>query len=59
VFLGGLVVIVLAIEPRFAGSNTVEEDWFLLAIKISSTTFFGGEVKPSFPYRHILRHVKE
>jgi hypothetical protein len=34
-------------DPRFAGSNPAEDDGFLTAIKIRSTTYFGGEVKPS------------
>jgi hypothetical protein len=53
------VVAYLPLVPRFAGSNAVEDDGFLIVIKIRSTTSFGGEVKPSVPCRKILRHVKE
>jgi hypothetical protein len=42
VALGGLVVIVLATGPRFAGLNPAEDDWFLSAIKIRGTISFGG-----------------
>jgi hypothetical protein len=45
------VVSVLAIRHKFRG------DRFLWAIKIRSTAFVGGEVKPSAP-RKILRRVK-
>jgi hypothetical protein len=34
-----VVVSLLAIGPNFAGSHPVEDDGFLLAIKVSSTTF--------------------
>jgi hypothetical protein len=40
-------------------SNPAEDDGFIWAIEISSTTFCRGQVKPSAPYRKILRHVKE
>jgi hypothetical protein len=43
------VVIVLALDPSFAGSNPVEDDGFLWAIKIRSTTSFREEVNPSVP----------
>jgi hypothetical protein len=33
--------------PSFAGLKPAEDDGFLRAIEIRSTTFFGGEVKPS------------
>jgi hypothetical protein len=36
--LGGLVVIVLSIDPRFAASNPAEDDEFLLAIKQTCNT---------------------
>jgi hypothetical protein len=49
----------LPLNPRFAGSNPTEGDGFLRAIKIRSTTAFGGEVKPSAPCCKILRHVKD
>jgi hypothetical protein len=34
------------------------EDGFLKAIKIRSTTSFGGEVKPAVPFRESLWNVK-
>jgi hypothetical protein len=46
-------------EPRSAGSYPVEDDGFLRAIKIRSTTSVGGEVKPSAACRKISRYVKE
>jgi hypothetical protein len=42
----------LPLDPRFAGSNPAESGGFLKAIKIRSTTSFGGEVKPSAPFRN-------
>jgi hypothetical protein len=51
-------MVVFAIRPKFAGSNTAESDGFLKAIKILSTTFFGYQVKPSAPCK-IFRHVKD
>jgi hypothetical protein len=57
--LDGLVVSVLATGPRFTGSNPAEGDGFIMAIKIRSMTSFGGKVKPSVPFRKILRQVKE
>jgi hypothetical protein len=51
VVLGGVMGIVLAMDPRNAGSNPAE-DGFLRAIKIRSTTSFGGEVRPS---PHVVR----
>jgi hypothetical protein len=53
------VVAYLPLVPRFAGSNAVEDDGFLIVIKVHSMTFFGGEVRPSVPCRKILRHVKD
>jgi hypothetical protein len=55
VALGGLVVSVLATEPKVRG---FDPDGFLRVIKIRSTTSFGGEVKRR---SHVvdLRHVKE
>jgi hypothetical protein len=59
VVLGGLVVIVLAIGTKIREFRPGRGRWiFLRAIKIRSTTSFGGEVKPSIPCRKILRHVK-
>jgi hypothetical protein len=59
VALGALLIIVLAIDPRFAGSYPAEDSEFLRVIKIRSTTSFGEEVKPSALCRNILRRVKE
>jgi hypothetical protein len=58
VALGGLVAIELPTGPKVRGFNPGRDDGFLRAIKIRSTTSFGGEVKPSVPCRKILRHVK-
>jgi hypothetical protein len=49
VALGDLVVIVLAIGPKFAGSDPAQDDGFLRAIQICSTTSFGGEIKQAVP----------
>jgi hypothetical protein len=47
------------LDPRFAGSNPVKDDGFLRAIKIFSTKFFRGEVKPLAQCLGYLRwHVK-
>jgi hypothetical protein len=43
------MVIVLAMYPRFVGSNPAENDGFLMAIKLHSTTSFGGESKAVGP----------
>jgi hypothetical protein len=59
VVLGIVMVSVLSLDPRFAGSNPAVGDGILGAITICSTPSFGGEVKPSAPCREILRHVKE
>jgi hypothetical protein len=49
VILGSLLDIVLAIRPEVTGFKLAEDDGILRAIKIRSTTSFGGEVKPSAP----------
>jgi hypothetical protein len=36
-----------------------QDDGFLSEIKISSTPYFGGEVKPKATCPRILRHIKE
>jgi hypothetical protein len=59
VVLGGAVVIVLPLDPRFVGSNPAESDGFLRTIKIRGTNSFGGEVKPSAPFPKILWYVKD
>jgi hypothetical protein len=53
------VVSVLAIVPRFRGSNPAEGDGFLRVIKTRIKPSFGGEVKPEATYRSILRHVEK
>jgi hypothetical protein len=53
------VLACLTLNLRFAGSNPAEDDGFLRVIKITSTTSFGGDVKPSSPCGKILRHAKE
>jgi hypothetical protein len=45
--LGGLMSSVLAVGPNVPGSNPAKDDTFLRANKVSSTTSFGGQVKPS------------
>jgi hypothetical protein len=55
---GGLNVACRPLVPKFAGSNPAEAVGFLRAKKILSMPSFGGEVKPSVPFR-ALRHVKE
>jgi hypothetical protein len=52
------VVIVLTIRHKFGGSNPDEDDGFLRAIKIRSTSSFGGEVEPLAPFRKFSRHIK-
>jgi hypothetical protein len=53
------MVIVLAIGPKVRCSKPTESDRLLRAIKIRSTTSFGGEVGPSASSHKSLRHVKE
>jgi hypothetical protein len=48
------VVACLPQDPKFMGSNSAEDDGFLRAIKICSTTSFGGEVKPSVPCHRFM-----
>jgi hypothetical protein len=49
VAVGGLEFIM---DQRFADSDPAEDDGFLRAIKVLSTTSFGGEAKPS---THMVR----
>jgi hypothetical protein len=49
----------LPLDLGFAGSNSDEDDEFLRATKIRSTTSFGREVKPLIPCCQILRRVRE
>jgi hypothetical protein len=55
--LGGVIVSVLAIEPKVRGYKPSRGVGFLRAIKIRSAPSFRREVKPSAPCK-ILRHVK-
>jgi hypothetical protein len=59
VSLGGLVVSVLAIQPKVRGFKPCRERWTFNGDKNPKHYLFGGEVKPSAPCRKILRHVKE
>jgi hypothetical protein len=45
------MVSVLATGPKGSGFKLGGGDGFLRAIKISSTTFFGWEIKPEVPCR--------
>jgi hypothetical protein len=56
--LGDVMVIILATGPKVRGFIHGREREFLRAIKIHSTTSFGGKVKRSAPCHKILRHVK-
>jgi hypothetical protein len=58
VVFGG-VISVFAVGPKVRGLNPGRGDGFLRAIKIRSTSSFGGEVKPEAPFRKILRNVKK
>jgi hypothetical protein len=59
VALSGVAVSVPAIGPNVRWFKPSQKRLFVRAIKIRSTTFFGGEVKPSAPCRKILQHIKE
>jgi hypothetical protein len=52
VALGGLVVVVVAMDRKFAGSDSAEGDRVLRAIKIRSTTSFGGKYSR---WAHVVR----
>jgi hypothetical protein len=41
--LSDLVIACLPLDPIFAGSDPAEDDGFLMAITIRSTTSFGGK----------------
>jgi hypothetical protein len=58
VALGGFVVTCLSLNLRFMTSNPAEDNGFLRAIKIRSTTSFGGEVKLSVPSCKVFRYVE-
>jgi hypothetical protein len=57
VVLGGVMVTVLLIGAKVRGFKSGRGVGLLRAIKIRSTTSFGGEVKLSAQFRNILRHV--
>jgi hypothetical protein len=58
VVLGDVEVIVLAIGPKVRGFKPGRKRWIFKGYKIRSAISFGGEVKPSTPFRKILWHVK-
>jgi hypothetical protein len=51
------VIVVLATGPKVHEFKPAEDDGFVMAIRICSTSSFGGEVKPSAPCLKISRHV--
>jgi hypothetical protein len=53
------VINVLTTGPKVRRFAPSRGRWILRAIKICSTTRFGGEIKPSAPSRKILLYVKE
>jgi hypothetical protein len=53
------VVIVLTIGSKVRVFKPGRERWIFKGDKKNSTTFFGGEVKPSATCRNILRHDKD
>jgi hypothetical protein len=57
--LGGVVVSVLATGPKVCGFEPGQGDGFFKKLKSATHLPFGWEVKPEFPYRKILQHVKE
>lgn len=59
VVLGGLVIGVLTIGPKFRGFKPGRGQSVLREIKARSTSPFGQEAKPSAPCRKILLHVKD
>jgi hypothetical protein len=52
------MVIMIAIGPKVRGFERGRGRWILRPIQIRSTTFFGGEIKPTIPCRKILQHIK-
>jgi hypothetical protein len=51
---GGLEIACWPLVPKFAGPNPAEAVGFLKAKKTLSTPSFGGEVKPSVPFRRFV-----
>jgi hypothetical protein len=58
VVLSGLVVSVFTTGSKVCGFKPGRQRCILRAVKVRSTPSFGGEVKPSAPYRKNLRLVK-
>jgi hypothetical protein len=52
------MVIVLVTEPKVFGFKPGQERLIFKGGKTHSTPTFGGEVKPEFPCRKVLLHVK-
>jgi hypothetical protein len=59
VALCGVVVSALAVGPKVRGFTPGRIRWIFNNVKIRSTNSFWGEIKPSFPCRNTLRHVKD
>jgi hypothetical protein len=59
VILRGIMVSVLAIEPKVRGVKPGRGRWIFKGYKNPQHAFLQGEVKPSAPCRKILRHVKD
>jgi hypothetical protein len=59
VFLGGVMVTVLATLPKVRGFKPDWGRWIFKGEIIRSKTSFRGEVKPPEPCFKILRHVKD
>jgi hypothetical protein len=57
-WIGVLVAIVLATEPKVRGFKPGRGRWIFKGGKISDTTSFGGEVNPWAPCRKISWHGK-
>jgi hypothetical protein len=53
------VISVFATVPKSRGFKPGRGEGLLTVIKIRSTPSFGREVKPEFPCRKMLRHVKD
>jgi hypothetical protein len=53
------MVSVLANGPKARAFKPGRSDGYLKLMKIGSKPSFGGELKPSAPWRKILRHIKE
>jgi hypothetical protein len=58
VTIGGLVVAFLPLGPRIPGSNPTEDDAFIRAVEIRTTTSFGRELNLSVSCRKICCMLK-